>query len=84
MDRLPNKGSVQQTTLRTNAQLLGRLKYLNDRLERRSNLRPEGLIEEEWHPLLTLARLSDRSARFGLQPASGRPLRPEGLARHRF
>ena len=63
------------------AQLLGRPKYLNDRPEGRSNLRPKGLAEEEWHPLPTLARLSDRSARFDLQLAFGRPLRPEGLAK---
>ena len=30
-----------------NAQLMGWPKYLNDRLEGRSNLRPEGLAEEE-------------------------------------
>ena len=30
MDRLPNKGSAQQTTLRTTRKLLGRPKYLND------------------------------------------------------
>ena len=81
MDRLPSKGSAQQTTLRTNAHLLGWPKQLNDRLEGRSNLQPEGLAEEERRPLLTPAHLSDRSARFGLQPTSGRPLRPEGLAK---
>ena len=68
----------------SNAQLMDRLKYLNDRLKGRSNLRPEGLAEEEWHMLLTLARLSDRSARFDLQPSSGWPLRLEGLAQHHF
>ena len=31
--------------------------------------------------LPTPAHLSDWSARYGLQPASGRPLRPEGLAK---
>ena len=79
-DRLPNKGSAQAN----NVQLMGRPKYLNDRPEGRSNLRPEGLAEEEWHPLPTLARLSDRSAHFGLQPTFGWPLRLEGLAKHRF
>ena len=44
-----------------NAQLMGRPKYLNDRPEGRSNLRPGGLAEEERRPL------SD----------SGPPLRPE-------
>ena len=42
------------------------------------------MAKEEWHPLLTPACLSDRSARFSLQPSSGWPLRPEGLAKHRF
>ena len=42
-DRLPNKGSVQAN----NAQLMGWPKYLNDRPEGQSNLRPEGLAEEE-------------------------------------
>ena len=60
---------------------MGRPKYLNDRPEGRSNHRPEGLAEEERRPLPTPARHSDRSARFSLQPASGRPLRPEGLAK---
>ena len=81
MDRLPNKGLAQQTTLRTNAQLLGRPKYLNNRPEGRSNHRPEGLAEEERRPFLTPAHLSNWSARFGFQPASERPLRPEGLAK---
>ena len=80
MDRLPNKGSAQAD----NAQLMGWPKYLNDRPEGRTNLRPEGLAEEEWHLLSTSARLSDWSARFGLQPTFGRPLRSEGLAKHRF
>ena len=62
MDRLPSKGSAQQTTLRTNAQLLSRPEYLNDRPEGRSNLRPEGLVEEERRLLPTLARLSDQKA----------------------
>ena len=76
-DRLPNKSSAQTD----NVQLMGRPKYLNDRPEGRSNHRPEGLAEEERRPFLTPAHLSDRSARFGLQPASGWPLRPEGLAK---
>jgi len=42
------------------AQLLGQPKYLNDRPEGQSNLRPEGLAKEEWRPLLTPAHLSDR------------------------
>ena len=67
-----------------NAQLTGRPNYLNDRPEGRSNHRPKGLAKEERRPLPTPARLSNRSARFGLQPVSGRPLRPEGLAKHRF
>ena len=33
---------------------------------------------------LTPSHLSDQSARFGLQPAFGWPLRSEGLAKHRF
>ena len=45
-----------------NTQLLGRPKYLNDRPEGRSNLRPEGLAEKERRSLPTLARLSDRKA----------------------
>ena len=45
-----------------NAQLLGQPKYLNKRLEGRSNLRPEGLAEEERRPLPTPARLSDQKA----------------------
>ena len=32
-DRLPNRGLAQQTTLQTNAQLIGQPKYLNDRPE---------------------------------------------------
>ena len=87
MDRLSNKGSAQQTTLRMTRKLLGRPKYLNDRPEGLSNLRLEGLAEEERRPLPTPARLSDRkknNARFRLQPAFGWPLRPEGLAKHHF
>ena len=68
----------------SNAQLMGRPKHLNDRPEGQSNLRPEGLVEEERRPLPTPAHLFDRSARFGLQPASGQTLRPEGLAKHHF
>ena len=49
---------------------MGRPKYLNDRPEGRSNHRLEGLAEEERRPVPTPARLSDRSARFGLQPTS--------------
>ena len=70
-DWLPNKGLAQQTTLQTNVQLMGRPKYLNNRPERRSNRRPEGLAKEERRPLPILARLSDQSTRFGLQPTSG-------------
>ena len=64
------------------AQLLGQPKILNDRAEGKSNLRPEGLAEEERRPLPTLSRLSDRkaslrrnNARFRLWHASptGRP-----------
>ena len=77
MDWLPNKGSAQAD----NTQLMGWPKYLNDRPEGRFNHRPEGLAEEERRPFLTPAHLSDRSARFGLQTTSGRPLRPEGLAK---
>ena len=84
MDRLPNKGSAQQAMWQMNTQLMGRTNYLNDRLEGRSNHRPEGLAEEEWCPFLTPGHLSNRSTRFGLQPASGQPLRPEGLARALF
>ena len=80
-DRLPSKGLAQQITSRTNAQLMGRPKYLNSRPEGRSKFRPESLAEEEQRPLLISAHLSDRNARFGLQPASGRPLRLEGLAK---
>ena len=76
-DWLPNRGLAQAD----NAQLMGRPKYLNDRPEGRSNLRPEDLAEEEQRPFPILAHLSDQSARFGLQPASGRPLRPESLAK---
>jgi len=61
--------------------LLGRPKYLNDKPVGRSNLLPKDLAEEERRPLPTPARLSDRSARFGLQPTSGRPLQPEGLVK---
>ena len=75
MDRLPSKGLAQQITSRTNAQLMGRPKYLNSRPEGRSKFRPESLAEEEWRPLPTPARLSDRKAslrrniaRFGLRP----------------
>ena len=50
----------------SNTQLMGWPKYLDDRPEGRSNLQPEGLADEEWCPLSTLAHLSDRSARFGL------------------
>ena len=84
LDRIPCKSSAQQTTLQTNVQLMGRPKYLNNRPEGRSNHRPKGLAEEERRPLPTPTRLSDRSARFGLQSASGQPLRPEGLAKHHF
>jgi len=45
-------------------QLLGWPKYLNDRPEGRSNLRPEGLSKEERRPLPTMARLSDRKDSF--------------------
>ena len=61
MDRLPSKGSAQQTTLRT-TQLLDRPKHLNNRPEGQSNLRPGGLAEEERCPLPTPALLSDRKA----------------------
>ena len=81
MDRLPNKGSAQQATLQANTQLMGQPNYLNDRPEGRSNHRPEGKVEEERRPFLTPAHLSNRSALIGLQPASGWPLRPEGLAK---
>ena len=71
-----------------NAQLMGWPKHLNDMPEGQSNLRPEGLAEEERRPLLTPARLSDRKAlrrrnntRFRHRPTSGRPLRLEGLAK---
>ena len=57
-DRLPNKGSTQAD----NAQLMGRPKYLNDRPEGQSNLRPKGLAEEERRQLPTPAHLSDRKA----------------------
>ena len=53
-------------SIANNVQLMDRPKYLNDRSEGRSNHRSEGLDEEERRPLLTLARLSDLSARFGL------------------
>ena len=66
VDRIPYKGSAQQTTLQTNVQLMGRPKCLNDRPEGRSNHRPEGLAEEERRPLLISACFSDRSTRFGL------------------
>ena len=46
MDWLPSKGLAQLTTLRTNTQLMGRPKYLNDRPDGRSNHQPEGLAEE--------------------------------------
>ena len=62
MDRLPSKGSAQQTMLRMTRKLLGRPKYLNNRLEGRSNLRPEGLAKEKQRSLPTPARLSDRKA----------------------
>ena len=39
------------------------------------------MAEEERRLLPTPTHLSDRSAHFGLQPASGWPLRPEGLAK---
>ena len=84
MDQLSNKGSAQQTTLQTTRNSWAGPKHLNNRPEGQSNLRPEGLAEEEWRLLSTLAHLSDRSARFDLQPASGQPLRPEGLAQHHF
>ena len=80
MDRLPNGGLAQAD----NAQLIGQPKFLNDRPEGRSNHRLEGMAEEERRPLLTPVRLSDRNARFGLWPVSGRSLRPEGLAKHHF
>jgi hypothetical protein len=47
------------------AQPLGQPKYLSDRLEGRSNLQLEGLVEEERRPA------SDSSP----------PLRPEGLTK---
>ena len=84
IDRFPSKGPAQQTTSQTNAQLLGRPKYLNSRPEGRSNFRSKSLAEEERRPLPTPAHLSGRNARFGLQPATGRSLRPEGLAKHHF
>ena len=77
MDRLLNKGSAQQMTLRTTLKLLSRPKYLNKRPEGRSNLRPEGLVKKERRSLPTPACLSDRkawpkrnNARFRLWPAS--------------
>ena len=76
-DRLLNKGLTQAD----NTQLMGQPKYQNDGPEGRSNHRPEGLAEEERRPLPTPVCLSDRRARFGLQPAPGRPLRPKGLAK---
>ena len=70
------------------AQLSGRPRNLNDRPEGQSNLRLEGLAEEERRPLPTQARLSDwkasrrrNSAHFRHRPISGRPLRPKGLAK---
>ena len=54
----------------SNAQLVGRPKYLDDRSEGRSNHRPEGLAEEERRPFSTPAHLSDWSAHFGLRPTS--------------
>ena len=87
MDQLPNKGSAQQTTLRATRNSWASPKDLNDRPEGQSNLQPKDLVEEERHSFLTPARLSDRkknNARFRLQPASGRPLRPEGLAKTSF
>ena len=66
MDQLPNKRLGLVDNIANNAQLLGQPKYLDNRPEGRSNLRLEGLAKEERRPLLTLARLSDRSARFGL------------------
>ena len=74
MDWLPNKGSAQADNVANNAQLMGRPKNLDDRPKGQSDLRPEGLAKEERRPLSTPARLSDWSARFGLQPASGWPL----------
>ena len=76
-DRLSNKGSAQAD----NTQLMGRPKYRNDGPEGRSNHRPEGLAKEERRPLSDSGPLSDRSAHFGLHPASGHSLRPEGLAK---
>ena len=63
---------------------MGRPKYLNNGSEGRSNHRSEGLAKEERRLFPTPAHISDRSARFGLQPASERPLQPEGLAKHCF
>ena len=60
---------------------MGRPKYLNNRPEGRSNHRSEGLTKEERHPFPTPAHISDQINRFDLQPASGRPLRLEGLAK---
>ena len=77
MDRLPNKGSAQAD----NAQLVGWPKYLNNMPEGQSNHRPKGLSEEERCPFSNFSPPSDQSARFGLQPTSGWPLRPEGLAK---
>ena len=76
-DRLSNEGPAQAD----NAHLMDRPEYLNDRTEGQSSLQPTGLTEEEQHPLSAPAHLSDRSTSFGLQPASGRPLRPESLAK---
>ena len=77
MDQLPSKSLARQMTLRMTHKLLGRPKYLNDRPEGRSNLRPEGLAKEEQRSLPTLACLSDQkvwpkrnNARFRLHPAS--------------
>ena len=59
MDRLSNKRIGPEDNVANDAQLLGRPKYLDDRPEGRSNLRSEGLAEEERRPLPTPAHLSD-------------------------
>ena len=61
MNLLPSKSLAQQTTLRTMRNSWAGTKHLNDRLEGQSNLRPEGLAEEERRLLPTLARLRTAS-----------------------
>ena len=81
MNRFPNKRLGPADNVANDAQLMGRPKNLNNRPEGRCNHRSEGLPTRSSARFLTPAHRYDQSFHFGLQPTSGRPLRPERLAK---